>query len=564
MNTPPKFSSLPYTRPDFEAVQQALNALAQEAKAAPDYAALRDVIRRRDELQGETGFQSELAFIRCYLDSSDPYYAQEMQACSQGAALLDEAPLLTAILASPFAPQLDDELGKNYRLLLADNLKLSAKGQELRAECSQLENRYQQLKATLRISFDGKSLSEGQMTSYLQSPDREVRRSARLALHAAYAEKKDDFAQILDRLVEKRIALAKANGFESYMDFANLGMGRRDFGQKELLAFCEQVKEELVPLRVKLCRIQAERLGVDRLCSWDVSIAFPDGNPKPVGDGPVLLERGKEMYDKLDPEIGPLYRAMADNGYIDVTSSPNKIANMGFCTLLAPLKMPYVFGNCTGSPSDTTVLTHEVGHAYQVWLCMKGWSVPEYYSMPNDVVEIPSKTMEQFTSPFAELFFGKDGEKFRIYHMGSVVDEICVFCATHVYESWLYDHPAASLKERVDTFNAIMAEYDPEVDETELAPFTQLGTSLFRSMGVYMFPAYLISYALSDMGALEFRERARESFPDAWKDYRALCAAGGSLDYTGLMNVAHLHTAYAPGAVRRAAQTAAQALGLEL
>ncbi len=563
MNAPPKFSSLPYTRPDFEAVQQVLNTLAQEAKVAPDYTALRDVIRRWNELRGETDFQSELAFIRCYLDSSDSYYTQEMHACSQGSALLDESPLLTAILNSPFAPELDDELGQNYRLLLADSLKLSAKGQELRAECSQLENRYQQLKATLRVPFDGKQLSEGQMTPYLQSAHRETRRTALLALHAAYAEKKDDFAQILDQLVEKRIALAKANGFEGYMDFANLGMGRRSYGQNELLDFCRQVKEELVPLRVKLCRIQAERLGVDRLCSWDASIAFPDGNPKPVGDGPVLLERGKQMYDKLDPEIGPLYRAMADNGYIDVTSSPNKIANMGFCTRLPPLKMPYVFGNCTGSPSDTTVLTHEVGHAYQQWLCMKEWSVPEYYSMPNDVVEIPSKTMEQLTAPFAELFFGPDADKFRTYHTGYVVNEICSFCATHVYESWLYDHPTASHKERVERFNAVMLEYDPEVDVTGLDPFMNLGTALFRNMGVYMFPAYLISYALSDMGALEFRDRAQANFADAWKDYRTLCAAGGSLDYTGLMQTAHLHTAYAPGAVARAARTAAQALGVE-
>lgn len=184
--------------------------------------------------------------------------------------------------------------------------------------------------------------------------------------------------------------------------------------------------------------------------------------------------------------------------------------------------------------------------------------------MPNDVIEIPSKAMEQFTAPYAELFFGPDADKFRFHHMQYTVEEICAFCATHEFETWLYAHPQATPRERIDRFNAVIAEYVPGVDRTEAQPFLDQGYALFRSMGVFMFPAYVISYALTDMGALELRERAQSDFAQAWRDYRTLCLTGNTKDYPGLLETAGLHTAYAEGAVARAARTAAQALGVTL
>jgi len=397
------------------------------------------------------------------------------------------------------------------------------------------------------------------MTPYLESIQRDVRRAAMRAVHQAYLDHREEFESILTELVDTRIALARANGFDRYVDYINLEKGRHGYGQQELLAFCEQVKRDLVPLYAELNRRQAGRLGLTKLASYDADLIFPDGNAKPIGDGPTLLEAAKEMYDQLGEEIGGLYREMADHGYIDVTASPHKITGMGFCDALHTLKIPYIFGNCNGSIHDTTTLTHEMGHAYQMWLCMNRQPVPDFVDMPNDVVQIPSKAMEQFTAPFAELFFD-DGDKFRYHHTQYVVREICAFCAIHEYEDWLYAHPGAAPAERASVFLQINRTYSPGIDDTEMEDLTQQGSALFRSMGVYMFPGYLISYALSDMGALEFRVRAEEDFPAAWADYRALCMAGGSLDYGALLRAAHLSTAYAPGTVARAADCLRKAL----
>lgn len=544
-----KFSTLPYQRPDYDAAKAELDALTAQAANAADYAALKDVIAKRNDLMKRTNLQSELAFIRCYLDSSDTFYTAEMQYNAQAAAGLSDAEFSAALLNSPFAAELDAEFGPEFLLTQRDNMRLNAAAHEQMAREQQLMGQYQQKKATMRIAFRGEELSEGQVNGMLDNPDRTIRRDAISARDAAYAADSTDFAQLLDELVHLRDEIARANGFDDYLAYANLQKGRRSYGTKEILKFCAEVRREIVPLYAETCKVQAARLGLAGLANYDASCTWPDGGAKPIGDGPTLLQAAKPMYKKLGADISELYDTMADNEYIDVTSSPNKISNMGFCTGLPYVDMPYIFGNCTGDMHDTTVLTHEMGHAYQIWLCIHGQPLPEYVNMPNDAVEIPSKAMEQFTLPFAELFFGKDAEKFKTDHMQYVLRETCAFCAAYEYEAWLYTHVDATTQERIARYNEINDAYFPEIDYSGSA-----AVGLWQNMGIFMYPAYLVSYALSNMCALELRRRSEQDFAAAWTDYRTLCKAGGSLDYPGLMRLVHLPTAYEPGCAKTAAE----------
>jgi M3 family oligoendopeptidase len=555
-----KFTELEYKRPDFDAAQKALAELTQRAANAKDYTKLRKVIVEQDDLMKDINFNCMLATIRCYLDSSDAFYVGEMQYDNQQCAMLDDTQFTKALLESPFLCELENDLGVAFLQKQRDAIRLTANGRELMAKEQELIAKYQQLCATLKVRFDGRELSEGEMYQYITSTDRNVRREAGVAVRMAYVEHCEEFEDILDGLVETRIALAKANGFERYTDYINLQQGRHGYGQEELISFCRQVKDDLLPLYAKLNRQQSKRLGLEKMSRYDVNVIFPDGNAKPLGDGQYLMERAKEMYDQLDDEIAGLYRQMADYGYIDVTSSPNKISGMGFCMSLYTLKFPYVFGNCDGSIGDATVLTHEIGHSYQQWLCMNHHHLSAFCEMPNDAIEIPSKAMEQFTAPFGELFFD-DAYKFRYNQLQYMVREICAFCATCEFEDWLYSNPKATNKQRNEKYMEITEGYAPEIDWSELMEPISKGSELFSDKGVYMFPGYVISYALSDMCALVFKLRAQEDFKATWKDYRALCMAGGSLDYQGLMEVAHLSTAYAPGTVAKAAQCLDKAFG---
>lgn len=217
---------------------------------------------------------------------------------------------------------------------------------------------------------------------------------------------------------------------------------------------------------------------------------------------------------------------------------------MGFCTELFKFKFPYVFGNCDGSYTDVNVLTHEVGHAYQMYLSLKNQRLCFYSAMPNDVAEIPSKTMEHFAQDYSELFFGEDAKKFRFQFLEGSLKEVISYCAIHEFESWLYMNPEATIEERANKYLEETKKMNPGIDYSEIEGENIGESLLFKNMGVYMFPFYLISYAISAMSAMEFAKRMDKDKKPTWEDYKKLCSAGGSLSYYELLKAANLNSPF--------------------
>lgn len=538
------FKDLNYEKPNFDKVSEEFLKLTDRAKNAKNFEEVKEIIKNFEIVYGELHTNLAIAMIRAYLDSSDEYYNGEMQDGMQKEAALNYNDFYEALLNSPFKEDINKEFGKQYLLKLSDSISLKSKGKDLMEKEQELIFKYQKLKATIRIDFDGKSLSEGEIRKYITSENRETRKEASNALHKAHINLREDFSNILSELVKVRNELAKVNGFESFADYMNIEKGRRDYGQKELLDFCASVSEELSDFLIKLSDAQAKRLGLDKLKYYDLGISFIDGNAKPIGNGEVLVQKAKEMYKDLGEDISEIYNTMVDKNYLDVSESPNKISGMGFCTELYTLNFPYVFGNCNGSIHDVDVLTHEVGHAYQMYLSLKKQPLYTYYSMPNDVAEIPSKAMEHFTQDYAEIFFGDDTKKFKYQFLEQSLKEVVSYCGIHEFESWLYSNPEATLEERANKYFEGIKMIEPGIDYSEVENENIGESLLFKSMGVYMFPFYLISYAVSAMSAMEFAKRMAEDKKTTWEDYKNLCASGGSLPYYELLKTANLSSPF--------------------
>lgn len=546
-----KFKDIPYERPDFDEIQKKLDTFAERIEQAENYETVREVLMESQRLQKQAEESHIIAMIRMYQDSTDEFYAKEAVFQEQKLAMLDSEKFNHALISSPFAPNINQEFGTEFLNLLDKNNRLFAKGKEQQAKEQELVNRYQQIKAGMKFEFQGKTLSEGELRAFRENPDRQIRREATAAMYRGFAAKKEEFGELLDELIKVRLAIAKANGFESYLDYMNLEKGRRDYGEKELRAFCKQIREEAVPLLQKLYEQQQRQLGLDKMTVYDYTLIFPDGNPKPVGGIEKLYESARTMYHGLGEEIGKFYDSMLEHEMIDAEQSPNKITGMGFCTELPMTGMPFVFANSNGTLSDVAVLTHEVGHAYQMYCSMNKQPLLEYLNMVNDIAEIPSKTMEIFAYAYAEEFFGKDAQKFIFMHQYEIVGELASYCMIDEYEAWLYTHPEANFEERCMEYDRLFKEFNPGIDNSEFTEEIRQGAVLCASMGVYMFPKYLVSYALSEMCALEFAERMETEPEQVWKDYTLLCEAGGSLSYPELLKQSNLHPAYEDGAVAR-------------
>ncbi|MCI7606127.1 MAG: M3 family metallopeptidase [Spirochaetales bacterium] len=545
-----RFEDLKYTPTDFVSLKNEVSDLTERAKAAASSEALDDVLKTYDSSFGDVGYNYTLAYIRSSLDSSDEYWQNALQKEGKGIAMLDTSELLKTILDNEFYPA----LAKKYGPALSDKLQKSiatgSKAQKERAEEENLVTQYQREKAMVRVMYKGEMRSEGEISPLLNDPDRNIRVESKKALLDAFLEKKETLGNMLEKLVVLRDKIAKENGFANYLEYMNVNYSRLGYGEKEMDAFVEDVKKYVVPISSEITEETRKRLNLEEMTSLDMGLMFPDGNAKPAGGSEVLKEAALKMYGDLSPEMKEFFSGMLESGSIDVDFSPNKVSGMGFCTDLKKGMYPFVFGNLDGTEWDVAVFTHEVGHAWQGYIADKNLELTILKEMPLDAVEIPSKTMELFSYPYAEEFFGKDGDKFRFSHFREAVKEIVSYTAVHKLNTWIYTHVGATFDEINTKWREIQEEFYPGISDGEVDEENKKGASLLRNMGVFMFPRYLISYALSEMCAIDLFMVYLKDKNKALESYNALCALGGSKSYPEILAAAGLEPSYKEGRVK--------------
>lgn len=559
MNESWKFSDIPYTSPDVEALQTRYDALTRRARAAACPEDLLDVVRQRDALQQEVALSQSIATIRAFHDVTDEFYQRELQdTLPRLEGSLDSQSLAAAIAESPCAPALDQAFGPQLRRLLTLDHQIHAGGRDLQARISQLTALYQQLTASARYQVQGELLSGGQLRAALASRDRARRKAAYEAQQQTALENAGQLEDILRQLVLARIDLARANGFDGFADYGDLAQQRLGYGRAELDGFCRQVQTHIAPLYLRLQEEQRQRLGVEALLPYDRALVFPEGNAVPVA-AEELPRAARRMYHALSPEAGEFFDEMVRHDLLDVTGSPNKISGMGFCDMLgAPYRMPFIFANCDGTAGDVTVYTHELGHGLQGYLSIRSQPVADYVGLSPDLAEVHSKTMELLAQPYARDFFGNHAPQFLTEHRYDFIKELCAFCSIHTFETWLYEHPDASLAQWAEEFDRIEKSFGRAQNNEPWRQQMLSGCDLFTNVALYMFPRYVVSYALSIVCAQQLKAAYDADPADGWARYHALCASGGSRTYAETLSDAGLPLPYAPGVVESLAQDLAR------
>ena len=545
-----KFSDLQYKETDYQSLAKMILHLTEKAKKADSPSSLEEVLKIYDTEMEEVGYNYTLSYIHSSLDSSDSFWQEALQKESKGNAMLDTTPLLKAILENKYFSSLEEKYGPVLRDKLNKSISTGSKAQNERAEEGDLVSKYQREKAMVRINYKGKELSEGEVIPLFESPIREERIQSRKAVAKAFLEKKELFGSMLERLVSLRDTIAKENGFSNYLEYMDINYSRIGYGEKEMDAFVSEVKEYVVPVLSHIFEETRKRLGLEEMTVADISLMFVDGNAKPSGGADVLKEAAKKMYKALSPEMEAFFTGMLDSHSIDVDFSPNKVSGMGFCTDLKKGMYPFVFGNLDGTSWDVTVFTHEVGHAWQSYASDQNLDLTLFREMPLDAVEIPSKTMELFSYPFAEEFFGKDGDKFRFAHFRNAVKEIVAYTSVHELNTWIYTHVGASFDEINEKWMEIQSSYYPNVSYGEMEEEEKKGAGLLRNMGIFMFPRYLISYVFSEMCAIDLFMEYLKDKDKALDSYNRLCRVGGSKSYPEILSAAGLEPSYKKGRVK--------------
>ena len=219
----------------------------------------------------------------------------------------------------------------------------------------------------------------------------------------------------------------------------------------------------------------------------------------------------------------------------------------GYCTYISNYKSPFIFANFNGTSGDVEVLTHEAGHAFQIF-SSRHFDVLEYLFPTMEACEIHSMSMEFFGWPWMELFFEEDVTKYYFAHLSGTILFIPYGVAVDEFQHEIYENPEMTKAERKATWRRIEKKYLP-YQKYENA-FLERGGYWYRQGHIFQSPFYYIDYTLAQVCAHQFWIKDRKNHQEAWSDYLRLCQAGGSKSFLDLLKVGNLKNPFEDGSIK--------------
>ena len=541
------FNDYKYEHLDLEKIKGQFSELIDNFERAENVEKQIEAFDKIIKLRNHIETMQTLVSIRHSIDTNDEFYDKENEYMDEISPILFgfTNDFYKALVNSKFKNELIKKYGKLLFDLAENTLKVFSNeiipGAQ---EENRLSSKYSKLIASAKIDFDGKELNLSQMVPYTQSKDRNVRIEAAKKVAQFFAENQEEFDNIYDSLVKVRTKMAQKMGYKNYVEFGYKQLSRLEYDAKMVGGYRKQVLENIVPLHTELRKRQEKRLGVEKLRFYDEAIKFNSGNADPHGSPEWILSHGKTMYKELSKETDEFFTFMTENNLLDLLSKKGKMSG-GYCTYIPEHKAPFIFANFNGTAHDIDVLTHEAGHAFQVYQS-RGFDVPEYLWPTYEACEIHSMSMEFLTWPWMNLFFQNDTEKYKFIHLSEALLFIPYGVTVDEFQHWVYENPEVTPQERREKWLEIEKKYLPTRDYGEVDELKN-GIFWFRQGHIFSSPFYYIDYTLAQVCAFQFWIKSREDSEKAWQDYLNLCKLGGSKSFFELMKSANLKNPFEEG-----------------
>ena len=544
-----KFNDYKYEKINIDETKEKFSNLI---KSFSDAENLEEQTKYMDEiikLRNHIETMETLVSIRHSIDTTDEFYDKENEYVDEISPILFGfiSEFYKALVNSKFRADLEKKYGK-FLFDLAENT-LKTFNEEIipdLQEENRLSSKYSKLIASAKIQFDGEEKNLSEMVPYTQSKDRNVRIEASKKVAHFFKENKDEFDKIYDGLVKVRTTIAQKLGYKNYVELGYARLSRLEYDSEMVASYRKQVLENIVPLHTELRQRQAKRLGLDKLKFYDEPIKFNSGNADPHGDPEWILNHGKTMYNELSKETAEFFSFMTEKNLLDLLSKKGKMSG-GYCTYIPEYKSPYIFANFNGTSHDVDVLTHEAGHAFQVYQSC-GYEIPEYLWPTYEACEIHSMSMEFLTWPWMDLFFENDAEKYKFIHLSEALLFIPYGVTVDEFQHWVYENPNATPDDRREKWLEIEKKYLPTRDYGEVDDLKE-GIFWFRQGHIFNSPFYYIDYTLAQVCAFQFWIKSQENREKAWDEYLALCKLGGSKPFFELMKAANLKNPFEQGTI---------------
>lgn len=199
-------------------------------------------------------------------------------------------------------------------------------------------------------------LTHGKYISYLESPDRNVRKQAFESCYKAYFKQKNTLAAIYNASVKKDVFFSKIRKYNSSLEASLFSTNIPVEVYKNLIA----TVNKFLPLMHRYIDIRKKKLNLDELHMYDLYTPIvKEANTK------MPYEKAKEIIVKALEPMGKEYveelKKGLEGGWIDIYENEGK--RSGAYAWGAYGCHPYVSLNYDGTINSMFTLVHEMGHA---------------------------------------------------------------------------------------------------------------------------------------------------------------------------------------------------------
>lgn len=543
-----KFQDYHYERPNLEKVKDEFYTHIQTLQTTTDVAQGLAAIKAVQSLQDRVYSMMTLTYIRKTIDNTDPFYEAEQEFWDEHSPVMGEwdQDYLKAVLNSSLRPQFEEHLPATF-FALAENSFKSFKPSiiPLLQEENKLGNEYSKLVASAKIEYKGQTYNLSSIGPFKESTNREERREVSNLVSQFFADNQDEFDRIYDEMVKVRTKIAHELGFKDFVELGYVRMNRLDYTREDVEVYRNEIKQHVVPVVTKLYERQRQRVGLDSLKYYDLRLAFPKGNAKPIGTPEEILANGVKMYHEMSPETAEFMDMMVERELLDLVSKSGKEPG-GYCTYLPLYQSPFIFSNFNGTSGDVDVLTHEAGHAFQVY--QSRWIPAQEVLWPTtESCEIHSMSMEFFAWKWMDLFFGEQADKYKFNHLFSSLNFLPYGVLVDHFQHEVYENPNLTPQERRQLWRRLEREYLPYKDY-DGNPFFETGGFWFQQGHIFEAPFYYIDYTLAQVCAFQFWKRSQVDHDStAWADYLEICRVGGTQSFLQILETAHLKSPFGQG-----------------
>ena len=545
-----KFSEYRYERPDYEKTKEEMSKIIEKMDKCNNFKEFRECITDINKIRNHIETVKTMASLNYSINTDDENNIKEKEYWDINSPIYDSLNMefYKALKKSDYREEIIEEYGNQFFRIADFSLReFSDEIIEDLQEENRLCSEYTKLLSNGRVEFDGKINNLSQMGKYMLSSDREIRKEASKSFYDYFDKNEKKFDDNFDALVKVRDKIAKKLGFDDFVELGYIRMRRSDYNEEMVKNLREAVAKYWPELIEKLYKIKKERLNIEDVKYFDDDTEFPGWEMEPETDYDETVEAARKMYHEISKETGEFFDYITENEFMDLESKEGKGMG-GYCTYLPEIKAPFIFANFNRTFDDVDTLTHEAGHAFQLY--MSKWiDMPEINFPTLDTCEIHSMSMEFITMPWMNLFFGKNTGRFEFSHLATMRKLIPYCMIVDEFQHIIYRKPDLTPEERKNEWHKLEKKYTPykDYDGVEIL---EKGCWWFKQGHIFKNPFYYIDYALAEICALQIADNIEEDRRKGWDRYLDICRVGGTKSFMDVVALSGIQSPFESSCIR--------------